>query len=96
MGLLPFALFSDNNCVYFFRKVSTKSGQLVSTKSGNKTKKCLLKSGKDTLEINCSTVACSAANWIFIEYQRVSLCRSGSWARIVAVLQLISGLFCAK
>ena len=27
--------------------MSTKSGQLVSTKSGNKTKKCLLKSGKD-------------------------------------------------
>lgn len=60
-GLVSFALFSDNNYAYFFRKLSTFSG-------------------KDTLEINCSTVACSATNCVFAEYQRVGVHRSGSWA----------------
>lgn len=38
------------------------------------------KSGKDSQNFNCSTVACSAANCVFAEYQRVGVHRSGSWA----------------
>ncbi len=45
---------------------------------------------------NCSTVACSAANCVFAEYQRVGVHRSGFWALVVAVLQLISGHFWGK
>ena len=54
------------------------------------------KSGKDSQNLNCSTVACSATNCVFAEYQRVGVHRSGSWALVVAVLQLISGHFWGK